>query len=203
MTNPCREALGIKMEPEVYLIKSEDSLDNETFDFFLSFADEKRKAKILRQKQRKKAELKLLSENLAKYAVKKSFGIDIKKQNIAYTKLGKPYLLGYPDIHFSISHSGDYIACAVFESKVGIDIEWVGEYKEKLARRVCSKSELEQIEKAKDKALEFTKLWTKKEAYLKFLGTGIQTFNFKNVLDDMKNNILTEVYDGYVITIIY
>ena len=203
MTSLYKEALVIKMKPEIYLIKLEKSLDDKTFDFLLSLTEEKRKEKVLRQKLRKKAEIKLLSESLAKYAVKKSFGIDIKKQNIDYTEFGKPYLRDYPDIHFNVSHSGDCIVCAVFSGNVGIDIQKIGEYKEKLAQRVCSKKELKQIDASCDKALEFTRLWTKKEAYLKFLGTGIQSFNLKNVTDDIKNNIYAVTCDGYVITVVY
>lgn len=203
MMNPCKEALVIKMEPEVYLIKLKDSLDDKTFDFFLSLTEEKRKRKIQCQKIREKSQLKLLSENLAKYAIKKSFGIDIKKQRIAYTELGKPYLLDYPDICFNISHSGRCVVCAVFSGNVGVDIQRIAEYKQKLAAKVCSAIELKHIEESTDKAVEFAKIWTKKEAYLKFLGTGIQNFNLKNVTDDIKDKISTIIHDGYAITVVY
>lgn len=64
----------------------------------------------------------LVGEILAKTAIKKTFGIDIAKQNFTYTGHGKPYLLNYPDVHFNISHSGEYVACAVADSPVGVDI---------------------------------------------------------------------------------
>ncbi len=201
MMNHYREHSDIK--PEIYLIKLKEGLDDKTFNFLLSLTEEKRREQVLRLKVKKKAEHKLLSEFLVKYAIKKSFGIDAKNQHIAYTEYGKPYLTNYPDIHFNISHSGNCVVCAVFSGAVGVDAQKVSEYKENLAKKVCSQNELKQIETSGDKALEFTKLWTKKEAYLKFLGTGIQRLDLKNVSDNIESNIWQMVYDGYVITTVY
>lgn len=41
----------------------------------------------------------------------------------AYSDRGKPYLKNYPDLQFSISHSGHYAVAAVSDQIVGIDIE--------------------------------------------------------------------------------
>ena len=39
------------------------------------------------------------------------------------TEDGKPFLPGLPDIHFNLSHSGDYIACAFSDQEVGLDLQ--------------------------------------------------------------------------------
>ena len=46
-----------------------------------------------------------------------------KLLEIARTEKGKPYFPKYPEIQFSISHSGDYWACAVAQCAVGMDLQ--------------------------------------------------------------------------------
>ena len=94
---------------------------------------------------------------------------------------GKPYLAGADDFHFSISHAGAYVALAIDEQPVGIDVELV-QIREAVARRFYSEREQEEIRfmqeaDAKDDGkraeIAFTKIWTGKEAYLKYTGNGI------------------------------
>ncbi len=189
------------MKPVIYAVKSEKELDDKTFDFL--FKNSKRQDVVLRQKQKKSKDLKLLSEALSKVAIKKTFGIDILKQEIDYGEFGKPYLLNHPDIHFNVSHSKNMVVCAVCDTPVGVDVEKIREYKESLARRISSDEEFLKIESSENKALEFIKLWTKKEAYLKFSGTGIQHFNLQNALSGMNKNMSTEIYGEYAITVVW
>lgn len=189
------------MKPVIYAVKSEKELDAKTFDFL--FENSGRKEAVLRQKQKKSKDLKLLSEALAKVAIKKTFGIDILNQEIDYGEHGKPYILNHPDVHFNVSHSKNMVVCAVCDTPVGVDVEIIREYKERLARRISSDEELDIIEKSENKALEFIKLWTKKEAYLKFLGTGIQHFDFENALVGMNQNVSTKIYGEYAITVVW
>lgn len=98
---------------------------------------------------------------------------------IAKTENGKPYFSDIPYIDFSISHSENLVACSVCISKeqkpmIGIDCETI--YKKDpmpIAERFFTKNEIETIAASDDKAKAFTKLWTKKEAYLKLLGKGL------------------------------
>lgn len=190
-------------EPEVYLLNSHISLDENIFRLFLELSDEERRKKILGQKIKKNLNIRLLSHVLAKCAIKKTFGIDIRSQNFKENENKKPYLADFPDIYFNLSHSGDFIACAVFDKEVGVDIQKISVYKEKTAKRICSEEELSRIKESLDKNLEFTKIWSQKEAYLKYLGTGIKSLNLKNVLENVKNHIFTEVLGEYVITVVY
>lgn len=97
------------------------------------------------------------------------------------TKFGRPYFADTPDIDFSISHSDSLVVCALCVSKestprVGIDCEDIyGKDPLPLASRFFTEDEFLKILEASDKALAFTELWTKKEAYLKYLGSGLST----------------------------
>lgn len=114
---------------------------------------------------------------------------------------GKPSLLHHPEIHFNLSHCKYAVACAVADSPVGIDIECRGRYKHDLAAYCMSESEVRWIE-SEDTDMRFTMLWTKKEALLKLLGTGI-TDDIKTVLERYSDGIHFEVVtsNNYVCTI--
>ena len=177
---------GCDMTPGIYLVKVDSPIDENTFQYMLKFVQSEKQERILKQKIKQNADNMLVSEILAKVVIKKIFGIDIAKQEFNYTEYGKPYLPDYPDVHFNISHSGEYVACAVSDKPIGIDIQKISEYNSDVAKRVCNGNELAQIEKSSDKAYEFTKLWTQKEAVLKMYGTGIASGDIKHCLENQK-----------------
>lgn len=189
------------MTPEIYLVKVNSPIDEKIFQCLLKFVQTEKQERILKQKIKQNADNMLIGEILAKTVIKKTFGIDITKQEFAYTEYGKPYLLNFPNLHFNISHSGEYVACAVFDKPVGVDIQKIGEYNSDVAKRVCSEKELIQIENSLDKASKFTKLWTQKEAVLKMHGTGIASGDIKHCLD--YHNIQSERIDDYWLSLSY
>lgn len=95
---------------------------------------------------------------------------------------GKPLLQGHPDIHFSLSHCHEAVACVVSDSPVGIDIETTDQYEEELARRVMSDDEMNHILSSSTPAAEFTRLWTMKESLYKLKGN-IQPCDIPHLLD--------------------
>lgn len=92
-------------------------------------------------------------------------GIEIGE--VAFEENGKPYFKSNR-VHFSISHSHDLCAVAIFDKVVGIDIEIVKErYNQHLIDRSLCDNE---------KAIfcgDFTRIWSRKEAVAKMTGKGI------------------------------
>ena len=86
---------------------------------------------------------------------------------ISYGKHHKPCLEHGP--FFNISHSRRYSVIAVSENEVGIDIEMHEGPNEKLMERCFTEDEQEFAKKSEE---NFLRIWTAKEAVLKFLGTG-------------------------------
>lgn len=85
-------------------------------------------------------------------------------------------------VTFNLSHCRNAIACVVSDTdEVGIDVECTGRYTAALADYSMSEAEKRQIAVADDPDVEFTLLWTKKEALLKLTGEGI-TDDLKTVL---------------------
>ena len=87
---------------------------------------------------------------------------------------GKPFVQDGPC--FSISHSRGNIAVAVSQGEVGLDLEQVRPYHEKLPRRIFSREELLWFEGRGETRIDFFTLWTLKESYFKYLGTGLPGF---------------------------
>ena len=94
------------------------------------------------KKEQSRAGYRLLAE-----MVKTRYGYDFWKETdpVVRTETGKPYLRLHPERFFNISHSGDWIACALGDADT---------------------------ERGKKDVL--FQIWTKKESYLKFTGEGIR-----------------------------
>ncbi len=120
----------------------------------------------------------LLCAMLSEYLKVSAEGLEIYESEKGKLRL-KNSRLG-----FNISHSGAFVACAIHEGEIGIDIEEKREISPRLFRSVLSESERKNLLKGKalpeekipaDSPLtaEFLRLWTAKEAYLKFTGEGL------------------------------
>lgn len=125
------------------------------------------KEKLLSRRREKVIAYKLLWDYLLKN------GLFHEMPEIAYAAEGKPYLSNYPELFISISHCKNAVAVAVNKGNVGVDVESIRKYSPTLVDRSFNDKERELIAQAKDKDSEFSRLWTRKEAYLKYVGTGI------------------------------
>ena len=115
-------------------------------------------------------------------AVCKEFGLNPHEIIFSKDANGKPYLANFPEIHFNISHTHSAVAAAISNKPVGIDIELIKSGSDskilKIAKKMFLPHEFEYItENQNESAKRFYEIWTKKEAYVKYLGTGI----FSNV----------------------
>lgn len=132
--------------------------------------------------------------------------LNIKNENeLKFEAFGKPTIDG--DIKFNYSHSGQYIALAISENEVGIDIEEIEEKNLKIKDKVFSKKELDFVNK--NPLENFHILWTKKEAIFKMIGSGINVKPSSLEIGD-KNNILIEknmvflrsfVFENYALSV--
>ena len=84
---------------------------------------------------------------------------------------GKPALTSGPE--FSLSHSGERVLCALSDQTVGADLQQLRPYNPTLARRFFSGEEATWLEEQREQDLAFSLLWSLKESYVKFLGSGI------------------------------
>jgi phosphopantetheinyl transferase len=88
-----------------------------------------------------------------------------------YGENGKPALKDQ-SLCFNLSHSGNYVALAVAENEVGVDIEKVAPYHRAVPARCFQADEQEWLERqGTDEAFYY--LWTAKESVMKALGQGL------------------------------
>ena len=115
---------------------------------------------------------------------------------------GKPYASG--GVYFSASHSGRCVAIAADDSEVGLDVEKLSDKDVmRIARRFYHPNEQRCVELADDTRRAFTRVWTRKEAYLKQLGIGIATDlkAFDTVSGEPGERIVSFDLGGYVISV--
>ena len=91
---------------------------------------------------------------------------------VRYTEYNKPYFDDF--ISYNISHSGDYVVCALSKiHEVGIDIEEIKGIAMDDFNGLFAGIEWNEVLKSENKLHAFYTLWTKKEAFLKAIGCGL------------------------------
>lgn len=89
---------------------------------------------------------------------------------ILHTPEGKPYVDG-DGIYFSLSHSGKKGVVAIYESPVGVDLEYLGERDFSAVLSRFTERERQEIFTKED----FIRNWTAKEAFIKMHGYTLAT----------------------------
>ena len=160
---------------EIYRAETLPLSDPGLFGACLDRLPEIRRRKALTPRHEESRRLSLGAGLLLVLALEER-GIDGRSAGIAEGPYGKPYLPEHPEIHFSLSHSGTRVLCAVAGVPVGCDVERVGRGSEKLAVRFFHPEEREALNAEKDpEAWQrlFARIWTRKESRVKADGTGI------------------------------
>src|SRR5690606_15326357 len=102
-----------------------------------------------------------------------SFGIPAVRQSFGRDRLGKPYLVGVPEVQFSLSYSAQRVLIgASAEIPIGVDIERLRpiDGATELAREYGTRSEQVLLERCASASTSarfdrmFLEMWTRKEA---------------------------------------
>lgn len=87
---------------------------------------------------------------------------------------GKPEFAAIPDLHFSLSHSGGTVICAMAEQPVGADVQ---------APKILSSKLLNRFFTERERLYEDPiRLWTLKESYGKLTGEGVAVLEQSELL---------------------
>jgi len=164
---------------KIYIFELTQSICDKNKSFLLSELDSS-EIKMLPKQGEKNFELSLIGKILTKRIVSSETLTPKKNVLIGKTKLGKPVIKkpGNSNLDISISHSGNYLVIGIFNSgKIGVDIELLKDIDFRVFRNCLSASEeiyINSGKKMKQKLENFYEIWTRKEAYLKALGIGLQ-----------------------------
>lgn len=96
----------------------------------------------------------------------------------SYGDSGKPYLAGYPELHFNVSHSRNLALIAVArQMQIGVDLEWIDTTVDvpTLSEQYFSRTERAALRSlpATRRVEAFFSCWTQKEALVKGVGCGM------------------------------
>lgn len=133
----------------------------------------------------------------------------LSQLTIAKAEHGKPFFTN-SNVKFSLSHCNGLVCCAVSTNEIGIDCERIRPFNQRLARRICTESELAALTTEHDRDFALTALWSLKESRTKLSGEGIG-FGMKNAafiksggtFISAEKNITAAVFDeisGFVVT---
>lgn len=192
----------------IHILCAEISQIDETeYDrLFLKASPERqlRAQRYLRQQDKIRC---VVADALVRRAVAETLGIS--DFSVTLDDGGKPYIQDRKDFHFNLSHSGRWVTMAYGDTPVGIDIQQMRLSPEKIPKfcRLFAPDEAVYILDGTEDSLidRFFRIWTGKESYLKFLGTGLRkALNSFSVLNEATHpgvTFNTVLRNGYCLTL--
>ncbi len=142
--------------------------DSEIYGKLYEQASPQRKARADRYRRQDDALRCVTADALLRYV------LGTGSYTVLQEKGAKPKIPERPDFHFNLSHAGRWVVIAWGEGEVGVDVEQVRQDVDihSLACRYFTQDEQAYILES-DSRRRFFELWTRKESYLKYLGTGL------------------------------
>ncbi|WP_432409013.1 4'-phosphopantetheinyl transferase family protein [Wukongibacter sp. M2B1] len=186
------------MKNEVYILKLDENFKRYRFNKLVTYVDEKQRERILRIRDYGDALRSLIANILIRNIIIRKLRLNNSDICFGTNKYGKPYLLNNKDFCFNLSHSGVWVACAVSDKSIGIDVEEIKSIETSIANRFFSVKEVRDLFsfKGKDRLLYFYDLWTLKESYIKAKGKGLSIpLNSFTLRRDLVGNFYLEKGD--------
>lgn len=184
------------------MIYINDDIAGFDFDAALPLLSEQRRQQALSFKHEQGRKTCAAAYLLLREGLRREYGIT-EAPLFEYGEYGKPHLVGYPDIHFSLSHCREAVLCVISNLPVGADIESIRPYNESLVRYTMNEKEQQQIQQSVRPDVEFIRLWTQKEAVCKLSGKGINN-QMTTVLKGSESfKTVVNLEQGYVYSVIY
>lgn len=111
---------------------------------------------------------------LLKRGLAEDFNI-VEDVTFDYLEHNKPIIKEFPNLHFNFSHCKKAVMCVLDDKgSVGCDVEVFNrKIGDALIRKCCNEQEIQWIRQSQDPQKEFVRLWTRKEALLKYSGRGL------------------------------
>ena len=193
----------------IYSLVNIHDISEETYNKWFELIDTAKKARISRMLNHGDKKRSIAGDLTVKKLISDFSGINAEEIKLSADENGKPFPIAQ-NLHISISHSHDYVACAVSKTPIGIDIEKISPINLKVAKRFCNKTELKYIfgKAPSDDDLVYTErcdllqrfyeVWTAKEAFCKKTGVGISVIN---EIEFSKIKVSSFISNGYYISI--
>jgi len=166
---------GVKDQIRVHAMQLDRAAGSRHVSGLLARLPGERAAHIRRFRRADDALRSIGGSLLSRDVLCRHLGIGHDELRIARTEKGKPKVTSHSDIHFSVSHSGKWVVCAVHNTPVGVDLEQIRPIEPEIPPFCLNTKELNAMQAAPAGAQRqlFFELWTRKESYLKMAGSGL------------------------------
>jgi len=199
----------------IYAASINQPIHSEQYQQMLSYISEDQRLRMGKFRFESDKKRMLYGSVMSRYFVGEKMEKPGETVEFELNSFGKPYVKETPLIQFNVSHSGEWVVCAVGDHEIGVDIEQIKPIDTKIAQKFFTQTEYQTItftqEEARLKA--FYRLWTMKESYIKYIGQGLSiqldSFEIVKVKDGFsvigaEQEISVwqgEVLDGYMLSL--
>lgn len=188
---------------EVYVLNLSERVDREIVLQLLPYVDKDKQERVMRFYRWEDTLRTLFADLMIRNIIVNK--TRLRNEEIAFSKneYGKPSLDNSNVFHFNLSHSGNWVVCAVDEQPVGIDVEEISPIDLDISKNYFSKGEHSDLLSKPDKIAYFFTLWTLKESYIKIVGKGLSlplnsfSIRFKDdkeIRIDAEGRILQDIF---------
>lgn len=187
---------------QVYILKLTDENLSSAIDELLPLVGQEKSDRISKFKFAADKKLSLYSDLLVRTLASQKLGVPNCALVFSKNEFGKPHLADYPDFKYNISHTRNAIAVGISEKEMGIDIEKLRSTDSAIAKRFFTADETEYIfyhEQKTDK--RFYEIWTKKEAYIKWVGKGLSLPLGSFSVFDVAPALISSTYNEYILSV--
>ncbi|EPR74093.1 4'-phosphopantetheinyl transferase [Winogradskyella psychrotolerans RS-3] len=178
-------------QPEIKLFKIELSQYSNIIDVLLKYLSPQEVLRAKRYHQLRDSNRFIICRSFLKILIAQQNKIDVSQVYFEKGDNHKPYFPLDKTLFFNVSHAGDFAIIAIGNCELGIDIEKVDDHfnYSEIIPVVFSAIEIEAIHSSEQSRPMFYKFWTRKEAIVKAIGTGIDEGLIRLPVTDGFHNI--------------
>ena len=182
-----------------------NDLSDEEYNYYYSLMSPQKKRRVERFRFPDDKKRTVAGELLARKMIADFCKVNAEDIVFNQNEYSKPYAEKL-NVEFNISHSYELVICAISENAIGVDIEKIRDIDDKVMAYVCTREEYaylneKGIEK-EEKLKRFFEIWTFKEAYFKWKGTGLTDLKSISFFDETINCFnRSELFGEYMISI--
>ena len=172
---------------QLYFMDLSENTDPSRYDVLLSLLPAERQIEISGFRFAEDRRLRVMADVLVRSRISHMLHVPFSDLQFGTNQYGKPHLIDHPSVHFNISHTRNALAVGLADEPLGIDVERITQADIRIARRAFTPDECAYVFADPQKQDErFFQVWTQKEAYMKWTGSGFH-------MDPRKLDVMNQV----------
>jgi 4'-phosphopantetheinyl transferase len=192
------------MKPQVYFIALTEPDNFSIYEQYIDYVSPEKQNKIRRLRYAEDKKLRLFSDLFVRFLACTQLTLSPTALSFGINDYGKPYLCGFPDFHYNLSHTRNAVAVSLSGAPTGVDAEKIKPVDLKIAQRFFCRTEYDYIAADdKNQYRRFFEIWTKKEAFVKWRGQGLSIHldSFDVTSAATAGLFTSHEIDGYIVTV--